>query len=76
MKWAKGELTQVLHERCRCGRDKTHARIRPNCSYDAWGVFGLVFGSWGTPRYVEFTCPDCQCVLERTRDRAVRVRYK
>lgn len=76
MKFAKGEVTQVLAERCRCGRDKTHERIRPYCKYDTWGVFGLVFGSWGTPIWVEFFCPDCKQVLERTRDKAERIKYK
>ncbi|MBS2028307.1 MAG: hypothetical protein JST54_10415 [Deltaproteobacteria bacterium] len=74
-KFLPGELTQVLMERCPCGHDKNHARVRGECQYDAWGIFGLVFGSWGTPTIVEYVCRDCRKVLERTRDKAVRQKF-
>ena len=76
MNFREGELTQVLAPRCRCERDLSHPRIRANCIYSTWGVLGLVFGSWGTPKVVEFFCPDCGITLQRSRDPAVRLKHK
>ena len=61
---------------CKCGFDKNHGLIRPECEYSFMGSLLLVFaGAGARPRKVTLICPRCKTVLDVITDPKQLLKY-
>ncbi|MFL5321417.1 MAG: hypothetical protein ACJ790_17280 [Myxococcaceae bacterium] len=71
------KLTQVFTTTCACGHDKTHKRVRADCTWTTFGYLALaVVGVNPRPKQVELRCTDCGTVFERSRDPEVLEKHR
>ncbi len=67
---------EVLLEKCRCGYERSHRRVRPQNIYGILGMLGAIAGAGGVPKEVRWVCADCDAVFARSTDRAVRMEHR
>ena len=63
-------------ERCACGHDKTHPRVRPEKEYSFWGqlAFGLMYTP--VPKAIRFRCGVCKAVVSEIHDPKSMERFR
>jgi hypothetical protein len=53
---------------CRCGHDKAHVMVSAAGEYTFWGWCLILIGITAKPIAVNYTCRQCEDLIERTTD--------